>query len=147
MPPHSATVRGTLSNPKTQAAISSNQTPPQIGDPVSLQDPKPDSAPTENVKSVSSSQPADPYRENEHKTASSSSGSSGKDLPHSKKVRGTLGHEGGKKVNKSMLGDPVSLKAETNERGQDKGAGGEDGLEEAARKRAEYQEKSNRSKL
>jgi hypothetical protein len=46
-----------------------------------------------------------------------------------------------------MLGDPVSLKAETNERGQDKGIGGEDGSEEAARKRVEYQEKSGGSKL
>ena len=146
MPPHSATVRGTLSNPKTQAAISSNQSPPQIGDPVSLQDSKPDSTPSDSVKSDLASRPADPYRENEHKTASSS-GSSEKDLPHSKKVRGTLGHKGGKEVNKRMLGDPVSLKAETNERGQYKGIGGEDGLEEAARKRVEYQEKSGGSKL
>jgi hypothetical protein len=146
MPPHSATVRGTLSNPKTQAAISSNQEPPQIGDPISLSDSKPESAPLENVKPVSSPQSADPYRENEKKS-SSGSGNSGENLPHSKKVRGTLGHKGGNEVNEKMLGDPVSLKAETHERNQDTGAGGEDGLEEAARKRGEYQQKSGGSKL
>jgi hypothetical protein len=146
MPPHSATVRGTLSNSKTQAAISSNQDPPQIGDPISLSDSKLDSAPVDNVKPGSSSRPAESYRENE-KESSSASGNSGENLPHSKKVRGTLGHEGGKEVNKRMLGDTVSLKAETHERDQDTGAGGEDGLEEAARMRGEHQQKSVGSKL
>jgi hypothetical protein len=35
------------------------------------------------------------------------------DLPHSKKVRGTLANDDGAKVNKTQLGDPASLKAET----------------------------------
>lgn len=34
-------------------------------------------------------------------------------LPHSQKVRGTLANTDGKQVNKSQLGDPASLKAET----------------------------------
>jgi hypothetical protein len=37
----------------------------------------------------------------------------GGELPHSKKVRGTLSNDDGKKVNKTQLGDPASLKAET----------------------------------
>jgi hypothetical protein len=37
------------------------------------------------------------------------------DLPHSKKVRGTLANSDGKQVNKTQLGDPASLKAETSE--------------------------------
>ena len=63
------------------------------------------------------SKPADPYRGNEKEQAASS-----KDLPHSKKVRGTLANKSGKQVGKDMLGDPVSLKAEPSERGQDRGA-------------------------
>jgi hypothetical protein len=43
---------------------------------------------------------------------SSESGSKD-DLPHSKKVRGTLANDDGKKVNRTQLGDPASLKAET----------------------------------
>ncbi|KAL1800812.1 hypothetical protein ACET3X_001154 [Alternaria dauci] len=35
------------------------------------------------------------------------------DLPHSKKVRGTLANNDGAKVNRTQLGDPASLKAET----------------------------------
>lgn len=34
-------------------------------------------------------------------------------LPHSKKVRGTLANDDGAKVNKTQLGDPASLKVET----------------------------------
>lgn len=34
-------------------------------------------------------------------------------LPHSKKVRGTLANTDGKTVNRTQLGDPASLKAET----------------------------------
>jgi hypothetical protein len=37
-------------------------------------------------------------------------------------VRGTLAHSAGPKVNKTMLGDPVSLKAETSEREMEMGA-------------------------
>jgi hypothetical protein len=114
MPPHSATVRGTLSNPKTQAAIENNEKPPQIGDPVSLTSEKEDSAP--QTSASDSSKPADPYRQNEQESSSK------QDLPHSKKVRGTLTNDSGKEVEKGMLGDPVSLKSETKERGQDRGA-------------------------
>ncbi|KAF2280648.1 uncharacterized protein EI97DRAFT_3991 [Westerdykella ornata] len=35
------------------------------------------------------------------------------ELPHSKKVRGTLAAPSGPEVNKTMLGDPVSLTSET----------------------------------
>ncbi|KAF2651504.1 hypothetical protein K491DRAFT_696415 [Lophiostoma macrostomum CBS 122681] len=114
MPPHSATVRGTLSNPKTQSAIKNNEEPPQIGDPVSLASGKDDSKPHNSTSDSVS--PANSYSENKQK------GSQKQDLPHSKKVRGTLANEEGKKVDKTMLGDPVSLKTETNERGQDRGA-------------------------
>lgn len=34
--PHSKTVRGTLDNPKTKAAIEAGDSPPQIGDPTSV---------------------------------------------------------------------------------------------------------------
>jgi hypothetical protein len=36
-------------------------------------------------------------------------------LPHSKQVRGTQANDDGKKVNKTQLGDPASLKSETSE--------------------------------
>lgn len=104
--PHSKTVRGTLSNPNPKSVK-----PAQLGDPISLEREKNDAAPT----AASDSQPADPYRQNESQ------------LPHSKAVRGTLGNASGPKVNKSMLGDPISLKAETSERGFDRGAA-EDGV-------------------
>ncbi|KAE8837012.1 hypothetical protein HRS9122_07167 [Pyrenophora teres f. teres] len=35
------------------------------------------------------------------------------ELPHSKTVRGTLANKDGNKVNRTQLGDPASLKAET----------------------------------
>jgi hypothetical protein len=135
--PHSKTVRGTLDNPKTQAAIKSDAKTPQLGDQVSLK-PETDNPPTpENQKANSSlvsnsssdSAPtvSDPYR----KGNDSSSSSKDKDLPHSKKVRGTLANSDGKQVNRTQLGDPASLKAETSDtdlgkqterEGQDKGA-------------------------
>jgi hypothetical protein len=34
--PHSKTVRGTLDNPKTQEAMNSSKSTPQLGDPTSL---------------------------------------------------------------------------------------------------------------
>lgn len=101
--PHSKTVRGTFDNPKTQAAIKSDKTPPQLGDHVSLK-PEGDNPPTpENQKAASSLVP------------NSSSDTNDADLPHSKKVRGTLANHDGKQVNKTQLGDPASLKAETSE--------------------------------
>jgi hypothetical protein len=128
--PHSKTVRGTLDNPKTQAAIKSGTKPPQLGDHVSLK-PENDDPPTpENQKSDTASDSAptvsDPYRKNE----GTSSSKQDKDLPHSKTVRGTLANTDGKQVNKTQLGDPASLKAETSNtemsrgverEGQDKG--------------------------
>lgn len=99
--PHSKTVRGTLDNPKTQAAIKSGSKPPQLGDHVSLK-PEGDNPPTpENQKATSSL------------VSNSSSDTNDEDLPHSKKVRGTLANSDGKQVNKTQLGDPASLKAET----------------------------------
>ncbi|KAJ4334747.1 hypothetical protein N0V87_006656 [Didymella glomerata] len=101
--PHSKTVRGTLDNPKTQAAIKSGNTPPQLGDHVSLK-PENDDPPTpenQKSKSVSSLVP------------NSASDTNDDDLPHSQKVRGTLANSDGKQVNKTQLGDPASLKAET----------------------------------
>ncbi|KAJ8112059.1 hypothetical protein OPT61_g5484 [Boeremia exigua] len=99
--PHSKTVRGTFDNPKTQSAIKSNSKPPQLGDHVSLK-PEGDNPPTpENQKAASSL------------VSNSSSDTNDNDLPHSKKVRGTLANSDGKQVNKTQLGDPTSLKAET----------------------------------
>ena len=49
------------------------------------------------------------------KNASSSNKTSTEDLPHSKKVRGTLSNSSGQKVNKTMLGDPASLVSETSD--------------------------------
>ena len=101
--PHSKTVRGTLDNPKTQAAIKSGEKPPALGDHVSLK-PEGDNPPTpENQKATSSL------------VSNSVSDTNDDDLPHSKKVRGTLANSDGKKVNKTQLGDPASLKAETRE--------------------------------
>lgn len=101
--PHSKTVRGTFDNPKTKAAIESGSNPPRLGDHVSLK-PENDDPPTpenQKSKSVSSLVP------------NSASDTNDDDLPHSKKVRGTLANSDGKKVNKTQLGDPTSLKAET----------------------------------
>ncbi|KAF2633653.1 hypothetical protein BU25DRAFT_405524 [Macroventuria anomochaeta] len=99
--PHSKTVRGTLDNPKTQAAIKSGSNPPQLGDHVSLK-PETDNPPTlENQKTASSL------------VSNSSSDTNDNELPHSKKVRGTLANADGKQVNDTQLGDPASLKAET----------------------------------
>lgn len=61
------------------------------------------------------------------------------DIPHSKKVRGTLANTTGNKVNKTMLGDPAGLKSETSKTGLGKdverGTAGETN-EDAAEKRA-----------
>ncbi|KAJ4357364.1 uncharacterized protein N0V89_001939 [Didymosphaeria variabile] len=102
--PHSKTVRGTFDNPKTQAAIKSDSNPPQLGDHVSLK-PEIDNPPTpENQKAKKAASSLVP---------NSSSDTNDDDLPHSQKVRGTLANSDGKKVNRTQLGDPASLKAET----------------------------------
>ncbi|EDU51338.1 hypothetical protein PtrSN002B_002533 [Pyrenophora tritici-repentis] len=135
---HSTSVRGTLSNPKTTAAKQSNKSTPSLGDSTSLKperDDKPlpsnDSAPPANGNndtpsspscSYSSSAPvvSDPYRGagtsagGGDKKAIGNGGSAQKEeLPHSKTVRGTLANKDGNKVNRTQLGDPASLKAET----------------------------------
>jgi hypothetical protein len=119
--PHSKTVRGTFDNPKTQEAINSDKKVPQLGDATSLKPendnkklPSNDSAPPRGQGNDADSNPgaptvSDPYRKKEQ----GASGESKEDLPHSKKVRGTLANDDGKKVNKTQLGDPASLKAET----------------------------------
>lgn len=113
-PPHSATVRGTLSN---SSYTNSNIALP-LGDPISLEHEKTDSTPQKDVA------PADPYRQNESK------------VPHSQLVRGTLANSKGPEVNKSMLGDPVSLKAETSKSEWGRGAGkNDDDMRKAAEKR------------
>lgn len=103
--PHSKTVRGTLDNPKTQNAIKSGKPPPQLGDHVSLKPETEDPPTLENEKATSSL------------VRNSSSDTNDDDLPHSMKVRGTLANSAGKKVNKTQLGDPASLKAETSKTG------------------------------
>ncbi|KAF2440237.1 hypothetical protein P171DRAFT_488968 [Karstenula rhodostoma CBS 690.94] len=100
--PHSKTVRGTLDNPKTQAAIKAGSKPPPIGDPTSVKPETYDETP-DNRKAAQSLVP------------NASSDTNDSDLPHSKKVRGTLANKDGKQVNKTQLGDPASLKAETSE--------------------------------
>ncbi|KAF2000732.1 hypothetical protein P154DRAFT_522329 [Amniculicola lignicola CBS 123094] len=145
--PHSKTVRGTLSNPKRMAAVQTGRNPPQLCDPISLSTEKDDSIPLDSVPDFS--KPADPYRQNET-SSSTLEGGHAKDLPHSKTVRGTLGHsgEGAKTVNRSMLGDPVSLKAETSESEWGRGAGGEDeSMQRVAEKRGEYQKEGRGSRL
>ena len=137
--PHSKTVRGTLDNPKTQEAMNSNKDTPQLGDATSLKPessnkrlPSNDSAPPRGQGNDADSDPgaptvSDPYRKNER----AASVEPKEDLPHSKKVRGTLANDDGKKVNKTQLGDPASMKAETSKsdmgksverEGQDKSA-------------------------
>jgi hypothetical protein len=110
--PHSKTVRGTLDNPKTQEAIKSGKPPPQLGDPTSLK------AENDDSKELPSNDSAPPRGQGNDSSpnvrAPTPSNPSG-ELPHSKKVRGTLGNNNGKKVNKTQLGDPASLKAETSE--------------------------------
>jgi hypothetical protein len=115
--PHSQTVRGTLSNPNTPK----NNNPPQLGDHVSLQPETRDSAQSSQSKNGSHQKGADQDKE---------------DLPHSKKVRGTLAHSGGSKVNKSMLGDPTSLKSETSDTKIETGAHGGTGSEKEEMKKA-----------
>jgi hypothetical protein len=70
-------------------------------------------ADTYGLKKSSSSSPSSSSSD-----SSSQRTSSGQDkdkLPHSKKVRGTLANTSGQKVNKTQLGDPASLTAETSE--------------------------------
>ncbi|KAI4647510.1 uncharacterized protein J4E78_008824 [Alternaria triticimaculans] len=148
---HSSSVRGTLSNPKTKEAMSSDKPTPRLGDHVSLKPENDDSKtfpsndapssssssssstsssspPSSETSSIGAPTPSAPYVKSgtsaggADKKAIGNGGSAGskkeegkEDLPHSKKVRGTLANDDGNKVNKTQLGDPASLKAETSD--------------------------------
>ena len=132
--PHSKTVRGTLSNEKTKAAISTNEKPAQIGDPVSFvtdtSNKSADSAPSAPSTFDQKTYQANP-KDLSHNETSPKRDAAEDNLPHSKKVRGTLANKSGKSVNKTMLGDPASLKSETSQtrldRDVESGVGGEGG--------------------
>jgi hypothetical protein len=144
MPPHSATVRGTLSNPKTEEAKRKYQdgkgNPTQLGDPGSLKVETSDSNPVpgrtnqdgaHGDNESKSPHPSDPYERSSKDRAKPGQSSSHSERPHSQKVRGTLSHPNAANVRQaeksaSMLGDHVSLKAETADSkptDQDRGAG------------------------
>lgn len=132
--PHSQKVRGTLDNPKTKEAMNSDKSTPGLGDATSLKPvndnskslPGNDSAPPagqgNGTPAESAPTVSEPYRKDANagggdKRAIGNGGGSGQpgkeDLPHSKTVRGTQGKTGGKEINKTQLGDPASLTAET----------------------------------
>lgn len=137
MAPHSATVRGTKDNPKTQEAKNSGSNPTQLGDPGSLK--------TETNSSVKIPNPqqqdgaTDASNEARHV---SNPNTTPKDQPHSARVRGTLSHpdvqdklyrddagmvkgKSGEKQdqNKTMLGDHTSIEAESSNTSINRGAG------------------------
>ena len=134
MTPHSKTVRGTFSNP----FFSPTSQPPQLGDPVSLEREKNASASFNQTQNSNSPKEFAPDGWNRQKESQA---------PHSKTVRGTFSNTSGPKVNKSMLGDPVSLKAETSNRGFDDGAASSQNEQEEMRKAAEKRVEAGRSKL
>jgi hypothetical protein len=144
MAPHSKTVRGTSDNPITKDAIANNKMPPQHGDPTSFQSEGKESSSgstdgygppadtyglEEGAPSVPSAFEQEKAKNNEKshgdnygldKNASSRNNASTEDLPHSKKVRGTLAHSSPREVNKTMLGDPASLVSETSDTKMDR---------------------------
>ncbi|KAF2852895.1 hypothetical protein T440DRAFT_497402 [Plenodomus tracheiphilus IPT5] len=150
--PHSQRVRGTLDNPKTKEAMSSDKPTPRLEDGTSLKPahddskslPSNDSAPPAGQGNDSDSAPtvSEPYRKDPNagggdKRAKGNGRNKGKltigskeDLPHSKKVRGTLANTDGKQLNKTQLGDPASLTAETSDTHMSKGVERE-GLEKS----------------
>jgi hypothetical protein len=129
--PHSKTVRGTLDNPKTKEAMNSDKKIPQLGDATSL---KPETSDKKLPENDSAPPPGQGNDSDVNVGAPTPSNPQG-ELPHSKKVRGTLANNDGKKVNKTQLGDPASLKAETSNTNMDKGT------------EREGQDKSGKSKL
>jgi hypothetical protein len=165
MAPHSATVRGTISNPKTaEAKKTSSENRTLLGDAGSLKsetsstEPVPDRT-AQDGGSVSTPSSAPQYKS-----------TSDKDQPHSARVRGTLSHpdtakkmyedEAGEKKPKAgvkaekpgSIGDPVSLRAEhggTEVTENDRGAGKADDTEsmEAAAVKRKDNEIRNSSKL
>jgi hypothetical protein len=137
--PHSKTVRGTLDNPKTQEAMKSDKKIPQLGDATSLKPetddpelPSNDSAPPAGQGNDTSAPKVSEISPTKERAASVEPK---EQLPHSKTVRGTLSNNDGKTVNKTQLGDPASLKAETSKTSMSK---------EVER---EGQDKSGKSKL
>jgi hypothetical protein len=137
--PHSKTVRGTLDNPKTQEAMNSDRKTPQLGDATSLKpensSPKLPSNDTAPPAGQGNDTGAPKVSEISPKDERAASIEPNEELPHSKKVRGTLANDDGKTVNKTQLGDPASLKAETSKSSMGK---------EVER---EGQDKSGKSKL
>ncbi|KAH9871983.1 hypothetical protein J1614_006242 [Plenodomus biglobosus] len=129
--PHSQKVRGTLDNPKTKEAMNSDKPTPRLGDATSLKAenddskalPPNDSAPPagEGNDSDSTSTVSRPYRKASNAGGGEKTAQSNEDLPHSKRVRGTFANRDGKTVNKTQLGDPVSLKAETSDTKMEQG--------------------------
>ncbi|KAI4643836.1 hypothetical protein J4E93_006849 [Alternaria ventricosa] len=95
--------------PSSTTTFSSSTSSPPSSETSSIGAPTP-SAPY--VKSGTSAGGADKKAIGNGGSADSK-GESKEDLPHSKKVRGTLANDDGNKVNKTQLGDPASLKAET----------------------------------
>lgn len=99
-PPHSATVRSTFSNPN----FSTRNIVPPLGDPI--------------------------YLEHEKINSLSTSSSNTKSLtPYGDKgpSRGTMSEEKRREeINRSMLGDPISMKAETSGSNWGRGAGTRD---------------------
>jgi hypothetical protein len=139
---HSKSVRGTLSNPKTKQAMNSDKPTPRLGDHVSLKPENDDEK--EFPSNEPAPTPSTPYKKagtsaggGDKKAVGNGGNVEGRnmedgrakqgaggnkeeakgDLPHSKKVRGTLANNDGEKVNRTQLGDPASLKAETSQTG------------------------------
>lgn len=131
--PHSKTVRGTLNNPKTKEAMNSDKPTPQLGDLTSL---KPEGDDSKKLPSNDSAPPRGQGNGAGANVGAPTPSNPSGELPHSKKVRGTLSNSDGQKVNKTQLGDPVSLKAETSNT---------NGMGKATER--EGQDKSGKSKL
>jgi hypothetical protein len=168
MTPHSATVRGTLNNPKTQEAKQKYQgkgNPTQLGDPGSLKAETSDSSPVpgwtnqdgaHGPTSSGNPHPSDPYERSPEDRVNPGQSSSDSQISHSQKVRGTISHPDAVYLKQadskpaSMLGDHVSLKAETADSkptGQDRGAGlpkDADEMQRVANERAKAQNKSSK---
>ena len=164
MPPHSATVRGTLSNPKTQEAKQKHQegkgNPTQLGDPGSLRVEASDSNTVpgrtnldgaHDATKSGKSHPSDPYERSPDDRINPGQNSSDSQRPHSQKVRGTMSHPDAAymmQANKpaSMLGDHVSLKAETSNSSPTGARLSKDAdeMQEVANKREKAQSKSSK---
>lgn len=168
MPPHSATVRGTLSNPKTQEAKQKHQegkgNPTQLGDPGSLKVETSDSNPipgrtnqdgAHDATKSGDPHPSDPYeRSPKDRVDPAQNSSPNTQRPHSQRVRGTMSHPDAAYLMQAkkpaMLGDHVSLKAESSDSSptdQDRGAGlpsDADEMQRVANERSKAQNKDSK---